>query len=501
MTALSNAVRVLRKKRAGLNLVQELCSALAETDVDYCHWKSNIALERSLRGETDLDLLVRRSDVQGFVEVLSRLGFKQAYSPSDRRLPGVQSYYGYDPEADKFVHIHAHYQLVLGHDRTKNYRLPVENPLLDAAIYDEPIRKASPGFEFIVFVIRMVLKHSTWDTILSRQGTLSAPEQEELHYLKARTESTTTYQILRQHLPYIDESLFADCLWSLQPDCPVWTRMKAGQRLRRELRPYARSSQVTEVYLRVLRRGLRSIRRRVFGQVPKRRLVSGGTMVALVGGDGAGKSTVAAELYAWLSSEFEVIKVHMGKPAWSLTTVAVRAILKIGRSLGFYPYARSPIRHMSDPDSNAFPGYPWLLREVCTARDRYLTYAKARRFANNGGIVICDRYPLTHVKLMDGLRSHLMINVRKTNRLIEILVSANKKRYQQIYLPELLITLRVNPEIAVQRKTDEDAAAVRARSKEIWELDWEETRAHVIDGGRSQAEVLSEVKALVWSEL
>ena len=224
-------------------------------------------------------------------------------------------------------------------------------------------------------------------------------------------------------------------------------------------------------------------------------------MVALVGGDGAGKSTVAGELYGWLSSEFEVIKVHMGKPAWSLTTVAVRAILKIGRSLGFYPYARSPIRHMSDPDSNAFPGYPWLLREVCTARDRYLTYAKARRFANNGGIVICDRYPLTHVKLMDGLRSHLMINVRKTNRLIEILVSANKKRYQQIYLPELLITLRVNPEIAVQRKTDEDAAAVRARSKEIWELDWEETRAHVIDGGRSQAEVLSEVKALVWSEL
>ena len=144
MTALSNAVRVIRKKRAGLNLVQELCSALAETDVDYCHWKSNIALERSLRGETDLDLLVRRSDVQGFVEVLSRLGFKQAYSPSDRRLPGVQSYYGYDPEADKFVHIHAHYQLVLGHDRTKNYRLPVGNPLLDAAIYDEPIRRASP---------------------------------------------------------------------------------------------------------------------------------------------------------------------------------------------------------------------------------------------------------------------------------------------------------------------------------------------------------------------
>ena len=82
------------------------------------------------------------------------------------------------------VHVHAHYQLVLGHDMTKNYRLPIEDPFLEAAIYDEPMRKASPAFEFIVYVIRMVLKHSTWDSILSRQCALSARELEELRYLR-----------------------------------------------------------------------------------------------------------------------------------------------------------------------------------------------------------------------------------------------------------------------------------------------------------------------------
>jgi len=209
MTAPIKPSTVSSTQETMLELVHELCDALAEIELDYCHWKSNIALDRSLRGENDLDLLVRRTDAHRFAAILHRLGFKQAYSPSGRRLPGVQSYYGYDQESDKFVHVHAHFQLVMGHDMTKNYRLPIENPYLDAAVHDVPMRKASPEFEFIVYVIRMVLKHSTWDAILSRQGTLSTPEQDELDYLRAGAELTGIRQILRQHLPYVDDSQFA----------------------------------------------------------------------------------------------------------------------------------------------------------------------------------------------------------------------------------------------------------------------------------------------------
>jgi thymidylate kinase len=229
-------------------------------------------------------------------------------------------------------------------------------------------------------------------------------------------------------------------------------------------------------------------------------MASGGAMVALVGGDGAGKSTAIDELTAWLSKDFKTIKVHMGKPTWSWTTITVRGILKIGRSLGLYPFTRSSIQYTLDTNSLVFPGYPWLLREVCTARDRYLTYVKARRFANNGGLVICDRFPLPQVKFMDGPQTERMTNTCQTNRL-KFLIELEKRYYRPIMLPELLIVLRIDPETAVQRKTDEDAASVRARSTEIWELDWRQTPAHVIDAGRSKAEVLSELKALIWSEL
>jgi hypothetical protein len=154
------------------------------------------------------------------------------------------------------------------------------------------------------------------------------------------------------------------------------------------------------------------------------------------------------------------------------------------------------------------------LREVCRARDRFLTYLRARRFAANGGLVILDRFSLPQIQLMDGPQTdwfisqlmkgpqaRLPFSPHRASRLASALVRREESYYRQIVAPELLIVIRVNPEIAVQRKTNEDAASVRERSTEIWELNWEDTEARVIDGSKSKAAVLAELKTLIWSEL
>jgi thymidylate kinase len=489
------------EEQSTLNLVYKLCQALEVEGVVYCHWKSNAVLDRSARGDNDLDLLVSRANVQLFTDILCRLGFKEARAPAEQQLPGILNYYGYDRDADRLVHVHAHYQLILGHDMAKNYHLPIEKPFLESVIRDNLLKIPAPEFELIVFVIRMVLKHSTWDAILGRQGTLSTAEQQELGYLQTRVNQAQMCNILKQHLPYVDATLFDDCMRSLRPDCPIWNRIKVGQQLQNKLKAHARRSQVPDVCLKLWRRVVRATRRRVFRHLPRKRLASGGAIIALVGGDGAGKSTAVDELHAWLSKDFDTIKVHMGKPPWSWTTIVVRGTLKLGRWLGIFPRRKSSVRAVTDANSLLFPGYPWLLRRVCTARDRYRTYVKARRFATNGGFVICDRFPLPQVKLMDGPLVEQMINTGQTNWLIKLLIELEKRYYQQIMLPELLIVLKVDPEIAGQRKTDEDAASVRVRCQEIWEVDWQQTPARVIDAGRSRAEVLSDLKSLIWSEL
>ncbi len=484
-----------------LSLVYRLCKALDTEEVVYCHWKSNEAIDRSESGENDLDLLVGRGDVACFSEILCRLGFIETRGPAASELPGIVNYYGYDAAADKIVHVHAHYQLVIGHDLTKNYHLPIERPYLESAVQDGLFRIPAPEFELVVFVIRMMLKHAAPDTFFAGYGALSAREQRELDYLQDRADLLKVHGILKQHLPCVEASLFDKCLRSLRGDCRVWTRVGAGRQLQTRLNAHARRSYLSDVCLKPWRRLCTAIRRRVFGRLPGERLARGGAIIAVVGGDGAGKSTAIEELDSWLSKDFQAGRVHLGKPPWLWTTVAVRGTLKLGRLLGLWEFRKSPIRYTVNGEETVFPGFPALLREVCTAHDRYRAYAKARRTAAKGGLVICDRYPLAQIKLMEDLEPDLVFNNGPKTRLVTFLVRLGQGYHRRIMPPEILIVLRVDPQVAVLRKTNEQAESVRARCQEVWEADWRLIPAHVIDASRPKAEVLSELKSHIWSRL
>jgi thymidylate kinase len=483
------------------DLIRNLCNELNKSRIVYCHWKSNAALDRSACGDNDLDLLVSREDAPNFIEILVRLGFKQAHEQSGFQMPGVRDYYGYDCEADRLIHVHAHYQLIFGHDATKNYHIPIEKLYLKSACQNGLFNIPSAEFELILLVIRLMLKHSTWDTLLLHQGRLSFSEQNELDYLMKRASAPRMYEILKEDLPCIEPRLFEACLGSLQSGCSIWDRARVGQKLLDRLNPYARRPQIIDAALKIWRRVAWPLKQRVFRKKDRKQINNGGLLTAIVGGDGAGKTTAVDELYRWLSDDFEVSRFHMGKPDWSILTILIRGILKIGRSFGFYPFMRAEIKFTHDTNLLVFPGYPWLIRELCTARDRYLTYKKALRIATNGGLVILDRFPLSQIQFMDGPQIDWLTSNYSTNGLIKYLSRLEKKYYQKMMLPDVLIVLRADPEIAVRRKTDETEESVRARSTEIWKLDWSQTPAHVIDAGRSKDAVISDVKQWIWSQL
>ena len=483
-------------EKIALDLIVKLCETLAAQKVDYCHWKSNTFLDRSANGENDLDLLVSLTHAQCFTEILYGMGFKEALIPNEEELPGVRDYYGYDQKSGRLIHVHAHFQLILGNDLSKNYRLPLEREYLQSSGQQGLFRVPAPEFELVVLVIRMVLKHSTWDSILMRHGQLSPSEQSELDDLSTRAGSAEVKAVLL-HLPGLSQSLFDLCLQSLQPGCSFWTRIKAGEQLQKVLKTCARRPHWLDIVVKFSRRVWHPILKRVFRYAPKNRFANGGLFIAIVGGDGAGKTTVIDELYKWLSKTYEVKKIHMGKPAWSWTTTTIRGILKIGTFLRLYPFEGDIYEESLQPH-----GFPWFIRAVCTARDRYLTYIQSRRVSSNGNLVLCDRYSFPEFMKMDGPQcKSALTSLEKTNWFMQVLADKEKSYYQQIRLPDLLIVLKVDPEIAVQRKVEETATSVRARSSEVWGLDWKKLSAFEVDAQRSKEEALSQVKSIVWEHL
>jgi hypothetical protein len=102
---------------------------------------------------------------------------------------------------------------------------------------------------------------------------------------------------------------------------------------------------------------------------------------------------------------------------------------------------------------------------------------------------------------MDAPRVEGWLGDGTAGPLAERLAALERRYYRRVRPADVLIVLRVDPEVAVMRKPDEPADFVRARWREIWEIDWDATAASTLDAGRPLEDVLAAAKSLVWSRL
>lgn len=483
-----------------LDLVLELTDRLGAAGVSYCHWKSNDALHLSASGVNDLDLLVGHRSLQRFLETLLTCGFKQVLPHRSRRVPGALHYYGLDRRTGTLVHVDSQTRLVVGDDTTKNVHVPIEDAYLASCSPGELFPVPAPEFELAVLVLRLALKHGTWDAAAFGLGTLRPAERRELEYLLARADRVSLRQVVQRHLPQIGWSAWSGYCDALVDGTSVWRQLAAGRRIVARAAGLTRRRPAADTVVRCERRVQWGLRHYVLGRRNTKRMVAGGRVIAVVGGDGAGKSTLVSSLADWLQGPLDTRVLHMGKPPPSVSTLAVKGSVYTARRMhllpGWLPNYPTPEEYGEGP-----PSIAWLLWQLVTAADRSRQHHRVRTLAARGYLVLCDRFPVEQVTQMDGSRTG-WVRESDLSAVALRLVRAERRHYATIGHPDVLLVLRVDPDTAVQRKRGVDPAEfVRQRSAEVFAIDWRGTGAVLLDASRPAEAVLADARAAIWANL
>jgi thymidylate kinase len=499
-------------------VISEVVNSLFETlnckGVVYCHWKSNFSLPQAISGEMDLDLLVDRNSLPQVVAILTELGYKSAIVKWEPATPSISHYYGLDPQTGQLVHVHLFGNILTGESFVKGYLFPFEQMLFEDGYYLDQIKLPSKPAELVLFVLRTFIKYGS---LLDLIYLLRKPEsvREELHWLQADSDTSEALSLLEKYCPAIDEQLFMRCIDTLNGDNSLFKRVILAQHVRRRLHIYEKHTS--------LQRGLAyaqllwgQLQRRLNRNAKNKMLSAGGAVVAFVGPEATGKSTLVSECERWLGDVFAVRAVHAGKPPSSWLTIPVNGFIPLARRL--LPKLRTTRLEghgsavnatQSHPNIEGLPSLIHALRAVILAWDRWQLLRKVRRLAANGEIVICDRYPSEAVGAMDSRR--LQENPTKDGVIVTIynwLARLEDRLYQQIPPPDIVLRLKVSVEIAKKRNRErikpgkESDAYLESRHRQSQDWHMSGTKyVYEINTQQPLVETILCVKKAIWKSL
>jgi thymidylate kinase len=220
--------------------------------------------------------------------------------------------------------------------------------------------------------------------------------------------------------------------------------------------------------------------------VPTRPLAG---VIAVVGCDGSGKSTLTADLLARLRDERPTELLYLGQSSGNIADW-IRGFPLIGAPIGRYLVRRSERAHARD-DSQSAPDALTALVIYLLSRWRYHKFRRMLTLQRRGVIVITDRYPQAEVAgfYFDG-PGLAADDIPKG--LVHWLAMRERRLYQRMadHVPALLIRLDIDADTAHARKPDHKLPMLRAKARVIPTLRFNGARILDLDGRAPYPEVL-----------
>ncbi len=214
-----------------------------------------------------------------------------------------------------------------------------------------------------------------------------------------------------------------------------------------------------------------------------------GPLIAIVGSDGSGKSTVGEALLAWLRESRPVAMCHLGKQTGNVGRW-LRRLPLIGGGVDKRLLDKAE-RARDDRGPGAFAAL--IIYHISMRRVRRFRRMMAIR--RTGTMILTDRYPQTAVRSpkMDGTHFNA---ANPRGRIARILGQRERVAYDWMasYPPDLVIRLNVDLATAAKRKPDHRYASLAAKIAQVPTLAYNGAPILDIDSTQPLAIVLQQAK-------
>lgn len=213
-------------------------------------------------------------------------------------------------------------------------------------------------------------------------------------------------------------------------------------------------------------------------------------LIAIVGSDGSGKSTVGQALLAWMREERPTELHHLGKQTGNIGRAIARWPLIGGRLDKSIGKKAGAARDTGGPGAfTALVIYAFSMRRV--RRFRRMLADRQR-----GTAILADRFPQTAVPgPMDGPG----LARANAGRLQRLLAGRERAHYawMERFRPDLVIRLNVDLATALARKPDHRPSSLKTKVEDVPRLTFNGAPIVDIDATRPLDEVIAQAKAAI----
>jgi thymidylate kinase len=201
-------------------------------------------------------------------------------------------------------------------------------------------------------------------------------------------------------------------------------------------------------------------------------------VIAVVGCDGSGKSTLTADLLARLRNEGPTELLYLGQDSGNILTWILGVPL-IGHAVGRYLLRKSERAHAVDDKPTSPDTLTALVIHLlsCWRRHKFRRMLELNR---QGLVVITDRYPQAE---MPGFHFDGPGLTSTTNGIIRWLTARELRLYEDManHVPTLVIRLNVDADTAHARKPDHKLSSLRDKVRVIPTLTFNGARVLDLD--------------------